>query len=119
MFNRVKLMLAVALGRMLGSAPISLHRAAMDHNRTVDALRAAEESRSVAHRLAQGAARLLPRRRAKGNGYLGLNGAQAMARRVRQWRRDAGCAGMLYVGNVTERRLTLDSHGAVVEFYPS
>jgi hypothetical protein len=84
MFNRVKLMMAVALGRMLGSAPLSLHRAAADHNRTVDVLRAAEQSRSFAHRLAEGAARLLPRRRAKGNGYKGLNGVQAMARRVRQ-----------------------------------
>jgi hypothetical protein len=84
MFSRAKLMLAVALGRMLGSAPLSLHKAAMDHNRTVDVLRAAEASRSIAQRLAEGAARLIPRRRAKGNGYKGLNGAQAMARRVRQ-----------------------------------
>jgi hypothetical protein len=116
MFSRAKLMLAVALGRMLGSAPLSLHKAAMDHNRTVDVLRAAEASRSIAQRLAEGAARLIPRRRAKGNGYKGLNGAQAMARRMRQMARGIYQCPTIWVDS-NGLRWTTNSHGQHKAFY--
>jgi len=105
MFNRVKLMMAVALGRMLGSAPLSLHKAAMDHNRTVDAVRAAAAAASVAPvlrrprgiaSLLQGyAARIVGTRQIdRSKMHWGPNGIQECARRVRQIAR-----GQLTVSN--------------------
>jgi hypothetical protein len=96
MFNRVKLMMAVALGRMLGKTPLSLHRAATDHNRAVDAIRAgAGSAEAIGRHLRAGVARLMPSRGGRRPGaYWGPNGAQAMARRVRQI-----AAGQLTVSN--------------------
>lgn len=117
MFNRMKLMLAVALGRMMGSAPLSLHRAAMDHNRTADVLRAAAGAVGSTRRLiANSAARLMPLSRAKGNGYKGPNGAQAMARRVRQLVTGHASAGLLFV-QPDGSRWSADSHGVFRRFY--
>jgi hypothetical protein len=86
MFNRVKAMMSAALGRMLGRIPTSVRRMVSNHNRTVDAIRAGAGSAQVIgwHMLA-GAPRLIPRGNGRRPGaYWGPNGAQAVARRLRQ-----------------------------------
>lgn len=96
MFNRLKIMMAVALGRVMGRTPASLHRAAMDHNRTVDALRDVAES--VPHKV-NGYEHVLARvkksfrMRRAGRRYT-PNGIQECARRRRQIAR-----GQLTVSN--------------------
>lgn len=111
MFNRMKMMLAVALGSMLGRTPASLHRIASDHNRTVDAMRALGSAATIGRRLRAGATRLVPTRYRRSTLYLGRNGAQECARRMRQIERGQlkGSNGLLYEG--TGITYCVDSHG--------
>ena len=96
MFNRVKLMMAVAMARMLGSSPVSLQRMATDHNRTVDALR---DAAAAVRQKVNGYEHVLARRpksfrlRSAGRRYR-PNGIQECARRVRQIER-----GQLTISN--------------------
>lgn len=110
MLDRMKMILSMALGRALGHMPVSLHGAAEVHNRAVDAVRETANIARLGRRIADSAARLIPRRRAKGNGYRGPNGVQAMARRVRQQISGHNAASQLWV-DAQNRRWHTDSNG--------
>jgi hypothetical protein len=101
MFNRIRMILAVALARGMGSTPLSLQRMASDHNRTVDAMRTvtaaegvARATRGVQELMGGWAGRIVPRSHRTRDVYMGRNGAGECARRVRQIER-----GQLTVSN--------------------
>lgn len=111
MFNRIRMIMAVALAQAFGGkTPLSLQRMASDHNRAVDAVRGAPVIPKVngyEHVLAR--VRKSFRMRSPGKRYT-PNGAQECARRVRQMARGNYQCPILWVDS-QGRRWTTNSHG--------
>lgn len=122
MFNRIRMMMAVALAQALGGkTPLSLQRMASDHNRTVNALRDTIVSREpfepVRRRYRGGAGRVTPARYRGSSSFRGRNGAQECARRVRQIERGQLTASNGLIGTYMGGTLlwAANSHG---DLYP-
>lgn len=126
MFDRLKMIFTASLGRAMGRVPASLERTIEHHNRVVDAVRVARSiapplvnrPRGISAMLEGFAARLTPARYLdRSRMHWGPNGAQAMARRVRQFVTGHHAASDIWVGPHGTPWHS-DSHGVFRAFYP-